>query len=106
MTTELIPDPRCLQLIKLSEEYDRNQSDIERIDAYIERNSLDLENLPSQDRINAQRLLDIRRDLTGKILELFPYPEFKDPIYFKDYFRKAAKGLGFKLPPRPKKENS
>ncbi|GFT99273.1 hypothetical protein NPIL_229511 [Nephila pilipes] len=102
---ELTPDLKCLQITKLSEDYDRNQSDITQMDACIERNSLDLENLPSQSRINAQRPLDIRRDLTGKVLELSPCPECNNHIYSNDSFRKTAKELGFKLPSLPKKKN-
>ncbi|GFU40180.1 hypothetical protein NPIL_77951, partial [Nephila pilipes] len=58
------PNQKCVQIKKLSEEYNRNQIDIARRDAYIEQNALDLDNLPSQDTIKAQELLDSRRELT------------------------------------------
>ncbi|GFS69294.1 hypothetical protein NPIL_698421 [Nephila pilipes] len=104
MIIEQTPDPKCLQITKLSEEYDRNQIDIVEMDAYIERNSLDLENLSSRKRIDTQIILDTRRDLADKILELFPCPECNSHIFSNVNFRKTAKGLGLKVPSLPKKE--
>ncbi|GFS62093.1 hypothetical protein NPIL_422871 [Nephila pilipes] len=74
------------------------------MDAYIEQNALGLDNFPSQDRIQAQGLLDSRRELTGKILDLFPCPVCNDHLYYTADFRKTAKGLGFKFAPVPIKK--
>ncbi|GFT92109.1 hypothetical protein NPIL_47191 [Nephila pilipes] len=73
------------------------------MDAYIKRNALDIENHPNQDRIKAKSRLNIRRDLTGKILDLFPCPDCNNHIFTNVNFRKTAKGLGFKIPSLKKK---
>ncbi|GFS31595.1 hypothetical protein NPIL_344111 [Nephila pilipes] len=104
MIIEQTPDPKCIQITKLSEDYDRNQKDVAKMNVYIERNSLELENPPSLDRINAQKLLDTRQELTGKILELFPYPKCNNNIFSNVNFRSFAKVLGFKVPSLPKKK--
>ncbi|GFS73632.1 hypothetical protein NPIL_397651 [Nephila pilipes] len=97
------PDQKCLQINKLSEEYNRNQIDIARMNAYIEPNSLDLDNLPSQDRIKVQGLLDSRRELTGKILDLFPC---QNAMIISTFLQASGKQQkGYVSTPLPKKKN-